>query len=62
MALEIHYPLMQGARIKGLIRLSPFEVKGMERHKIIQEIFMKMAEKLSASKPQPSVKSSTGDQ
>ena len=45
--LEIHYPLMQGARIKGQLRLTPFEVKGLERHKVIQEIFMRMAGKLS---------------
>ena len=49
MLLEIHYPLMQGARIKGSIRLDSHEIKGMERHKLIQALFLKMAEKLSDS-------------
>ena len=35
MLLEIYYPLMQGARIRGGIRLGPHEVKGLERHRII---------------------------
>ena len=38
---------MQGARIKGSLRLTPFEVKGLERHKMIQEVFLRMAGKLS---------------
>ena len=48
MVLEIHYPLMQGARIKGKVKLAPHEVKGVERHRIIQDLFIKMADKLSS--------------
>ena len=50
MILEIYYPLMQGARIRGSIKMGPHEVKGLQRHRIIQEIFMKMAGKLSMAK------------
>lgn len=47
MMLEIHYPLMQGARIKGVIPLGPHEVKGLARHKVIQKLFLKMANRLA---------------
>ena len=47
--LEIYYPLMQGARIKGVIKLGTHEITGLRRHKIIQELFLKMADKLSAA-------------
>ena len=34
---------MPGARIKGVIELNEYEVRGVERHKIIQKIFLEMA-------------------
>ena len=38
---------MEGARIKGRIGLDSMEVKGVERHRIIQQVFLTMAKRLS---------------
>ena len=43
--LEIYYPLSAGARIKGRFELSNYEIKSLERHKIIQKMLLLLARK-----------------
>ena len=50
--MEIFYPLGIGARIKGKIHLSQYEITGLLRHKIIQDIFLQLAQQLSGTNKQ----------
>ena len=44
--MELYYPLMQGARIKGTLVLgSEHEIKGMARHERIQEMLIEFVKK-----------------
>ena len=51
--MELYYPLMQGARIKGTLVLGPeHEIKGMARHERIREMligFVKKAQEPNAA-------------
>lgn len=44
-SLNVFYPLTAGARIKGSFNLTPFEIKSIERHKLIQKMLFKLARK-----------------
>lgn len=39
--LRVHYPLMVGAKITGTFDVSKFEIKGRERHELIQKLMFK---------------------
>lgn len=43
--LDVYYPLSAGARIKGSFDLSLFEIRSVERHKIIQKMLLLLARK-----------------
>lgn len=50
--LKVHYPLMVGARITGKFELTQFEIRGRERHEIIQSLLFKLV-KINHEKPKP---------
>ncbi|CDW80250.1 UNKNOWN [Stylonychia lemnae] len=42
--LQIHYPLMIGARITGTFDMTDYEIKGRERHEIIKDLLLNLAD------------------
>lgn len=49
--LDVFYPLSAGAKIKGSFDLTQFEIRSVERHKIIQKMLLLLARKQFPAMP-----------
>ena len=51
--LKVHYPLIVGARITGTFDLSEYEIRGRERHEVLQTLLFKVTELLIKERQKP---------
>ena len=51
--LKVHYPLIVGAKITGTFDLSEYEIRGRERHEVLQTLLFKVTELLVKERQKP---------